>query len=109
MVSYGISDIRKKVTHTHELISTAYHEAGHTIYGLLHYMQINTVCIFEDKKYKRICGVTIFNYPIESCEVDDIELFNKLIRSEICINYAGLAAEKYYFKIISGSDKFPGY
>lgn len=104
----SIGDIRKKVTHTHELISTAYHEAGHTIYGLLHYMKVNMVHVFEDKKYKRICGFTHFNYPI-AIEVDDLELSKELMKAEICVNYAGLAAEKYHFKNVSGSDKFPGF
>jgi len=111
MVNNGagsIEDIRKKVTYTHELISTAYHEAGHTIYGLLHCMKVNMVHIFENKKSKRVCGFTHFNYPVAS-DVDDPELSQKLMKAEICLNYAGLAAEKYHFKNVSGSDRFPGY
>jgi len=106
--SGSIENIRKKVTHTHELISTAYHEAGHTIYGLLHYMKVNMVHIFEDKKSKRICGFTHFNYPM-AMEVEDSELSKALMKSDICVNYAGLVAEKYHFKNVSGSDKFPGF
>lgn len=106
--SGSIENIRKKVTHTHELISTAYHEAGHTIYGLLHHMKVDMVHIFEDKKSKRICGFTHFNYPI-AIEVEDSELSKELMKSDICVNYAGLVAEKYHFKNVSGSDKFPGF
>lgn len=106
--SGSIENIRKKVTHTHELISTAYHEAGHTVYGLLHHMKVDMVHIFEDKKSKRICGFTHFNYPVAN-EVDDPELSRELMKAEICVNYAGLAAEKYHFKNVSGSDNFPGF
>lgn len=104
----SIKNVRKKITHTHEVISTSYHEAGHTIYGLLHHMKVDMVYIFEDKKSKRICGFTHFNYPISN-EVNDYALCRELIKSEICINYAGLAAEKYHYKNVSGSDRFPGY
>lgn len=104
----SIDDIRRKVTYTHELISTAYHEAGHTIYGLLHHMKVEMVQVFEDKKSKRICGYTHFNYPF-AVEVDDSNLCYKLMKAEICVNYAGLAAERYHFKNVSGSDKFPAF
>lgn len=104
----SIQNIRKKMTHTHESISTAIHEAGHTVYGLLHHMKVSMVHIFEDKKTKRICGLTHFAYPI-SDEAEDPELAAAVLKSEICINYAGLVAEKHHFKIVSGSDKFPRF
>ncbi len=106
--SESIDDIRKKVTHTHELIMCCFHEAGHSIYGLLHHMKVDMVEVFEDKKTKRVCGMTYFNYPVAD-EVDDSDLKYQLMISEICVNYAGLAAEKYHFKNVSGSDKFPGF
>ena len=101
-----IGEIRKKVTKTHELISTAYHEAGHTVYALLHHMFVQSVCIFEDKKSKRIHGFTHYNSP-EVAKTEDLDLRNHLLINEIRLSYAGLTAEKYHFKSISGSDKFP--
>jgi hypothetical protein len=101
-----IGDIRKKVTKTHELISTAYHESGHTVYALLHHMRVQSVCIFEDKKSKRIHGFTHYDSP-EISTIKDFELRNTLILNEIKLSYAGLTAEKYHFKCITGSDKFP--
>ncbi len=102
----NIGDIRKKITKIHDLISTSYHEAGHTVYGLVHAMKVESVCVFQNKKNKRIEGFTHFDSPdIES--FNDTALISYLINSEICIRYAGLAAEKYHFKTISGSDKFP--
>lgn len=109
MVNKGtgsIVDFRKKITYIHELISTAYHEAGHTVYGLLHFMKIESVCVFENKKLKRIEGLTHFDSP-DLSQFNDPVLLNRLLHSEICFRYAGLTAEKYFFRSISGSDKFP--
>lgn len=102
----AIATIRKKFHKTHELISTSYHEAGHAIYGLLHYMNIGDVLVFEDKKSKRIHGFTHYE-PSELSKIEDSALFNDRLHAEICLSYAGLVAEKRHFKLISGSDKFP--
>jgi ATP-dependent Zn protease len=103
----SIGNIRKKFHETHELISTSYHESGHTIYGLIHNINISQVTVFEDKKSKRIHGFTYYNSIAPLTEIEDNELFNNRLFSEIGLSYAGLVAEKRYFKIISGSDKFP--
>jgi len=102
----SIGNIRKKFHYTHELISTAYHEAGHTVYGLLHHMNIDSVLVFEDKKSKRIHGFTHYD-PAELSEIQDANLFNDRLHAEICLSYAGLVAEKRSFKLLSGTDKFP--
>lgn len=102
----SIGNIRKKFHKTHELISTAYHEAGHTIYGVLHCMDIGSVLVFEDKKSKRIHGFTHYD-PALLSKIKDSSLFNDRLHAEICLSYAGLVAEKRHFKMISGSDKFP--
>lgn len=102
----SIGNIRKKFHQTHELISTSYHEAGHTVYGLLHMMDVGSVLVFEDKKSKRIHGFTHYN-PTDLANTQDISLFNDRLHAEICLSYAGLVAEKRHFKMISGSDKFP--
>lgn len=106
MNSSAINNIRKKFHETHELISTSYHEAGHTIYGLLHFMRIESVYVFEDKKSKRIEGFTHYNSPTIS-SIQDSVLFDNRLYAEIGLSYAGLIAEKHQFKMISGSDKFP--
>lgn len=102
----SIKDIRKKAYQVHELISTSYHEAGHTIYGLLHCMKIESVYVFEAPKSKRIEGFTHYNSPTLD-SIQDSTLLMDRIHAEIGLSYAGLAAEKRYFKISSGSDKFP--
>lgn len=103
----SISDIRKKVTKTHELISTAYHESGHVIYALLHFMKVSSVSVFEDKKFKRIHGATYYNLPNDLDTIQDPELLNVLARAEVGVGYAGLIAEKSLFKSISGSSQTP--
>lgn len=103
----SISEIRKKVTKTHEFISTSYHEAGHTIYALLNLMKVTSVSVYEDKKFKRIHGVTYYDSPKNIEEVQDPELQNTLVRAEIGVSYAGLIAEKSLFKSISGSQQTP--
>jgi hypothetical protein len=104
----SIREIRKKVTSTHECISTAYHEAGHAVFGLLSGVQVPSVCVFQNKKSKRWDGFTHYN-SIDLTEVEDAALLSQLLDIEIGIKYAGLVAERYHFKRISGSDKFPFY
>ncbi len=102
----SIGDFRKKVTKTYEFISTSYHEAGHTIYGLLHLMKIESVMVFEDKKHRRINGFTHYHSP-HLDKIEDGKVLNDRISAEIGLSYAGLVAEKHQFALASGSDKFP--
>ena|ERR1700723_37178 len=104
----SIEEIRKKVASTHECISTAYHESGHAIFSLLKKVQVSSVCIFQNKKTKRWDGFTSYNV-IELSEIQDQVQLNEALDIEIGIQYAGLVAERYHFKKISGSDKFPFY
>jgi hypothetical protein len=89
----------------YDSILTATHEAGHTVYGLLKGFKIDEVSICEEKN-KRISGSTDYQSPVIDT-LQDIDLVNMLIKSEVCIFYAGLIAERYFFQKISGSDKFP--
>jgi ATP-dependent Zn protease len=100
----SIGEVRKKVTKTYELITTSYHEAGHTIYALLSYMKVNSVYVFEHKMLKRIHGFT--QYESHDLDTDHV-FFDTLLEQEIGIIYAGLLAEKHHFKSISGTDQVP--
>lgn len=109
MVNHGagsITNLRKKVTKTHELITTSYHEAGHTIYGLLKFMKIGSVSIYHSNKSGIGEGYTNYESIIND-DISDPNLLNYLIKCEIGLDYSGLCAEKFYFKSICGSDKFP--
>lgn len=90
-----------KIINTHDFISTSYHEAGHTLYALLHFFKVESAKVFIDKQSKRVGGVTYYFFP--PCVDSDLNF----IKSEICLKYAGLVAERYHFKQVSGSDKFP--
>ncbi len=107
--SGSIAEIRKKVTKTHEFISTSYHEAGHTVYALLHLMRVSSVNVFENKKLKRVHGNTYYDYPSDFDEIQDPDLLNNLVRAEVGISYAGLIAEKTLFRSISGSRQTPTF
>jgi len=99
------NNTKDKIVYVYDLISTSYHEAGHTIYALLHFMNVLSVQIFPDE-YNRINGFT--NYEFISADYVHDQLLKKYaINSELSVSYAGLISEKYYFKTISGSNKFP--
>lgn len=111
MVNRGIgsaSDIRKKLSFNHELILTCYHEAGHTIAGLLNYLIISSVGIeLSDKKKTTDSGYTHFDYILDPEQTISYELNYKLLMSELKLNYGGLAAETIFYKDFCGSDKLP--
>ncbi len=107
MAIRGISDLRKKIAYTHGLISTAYHEAGHVVYGLLKGFKIDSVIIFENKNNKRIDGATYYSDPPFLENNTDFDIKQYFLREEVCLRYAGLVSEKCHFKKISGTDRFP--
>jgi hypothetical protein len=97
-------DILKKLSQNHELIFTSFHEAGHTICALLHYMSVPMVTISLTEH--RAEGYTHYNI-IEHQNIIDPEILNYFIISEINISYAGLVCEKILNKSLCGSDNFP--
>lgn len=92
----------------YDMILTSIHESAHVIYALLHGMHVESVQIFEHKKLKRINGYTVY-VAFDTSKVEDPALINILLMAEIGVKYAGLTAEKYHFKITSGSNAFPAY
>src|SRR5258708_40182470 len=97
----SLSSVRKKVTHTHELIGTSHHEAGHTIYALLHFMMVYSVRVFQNKKSKRIEGFTHFYPLVETHNLDASPLRDDRLNAEVGFYYAGLVSEKYQYKLHS--------
>ncbi|CAB4197059.1 hypothetical protein UFOVP1290_579 [uncultured Caudovirales phage] len=102
-----MDNARANISKLYDCIISAYHESGHVIYGLLHFMKVSSVNLFEDKKNKRIGGLCNYECAKDLSDIKDNSLFNEQLKYEICIKYAGLTAEKYHFRTISGSDKFP--
>ena len=105
MVKCANSTSIKKVITNYEKIFTSYHEAGHVIYGLLHYMNIELVLVTEDSSGE-IIGKTDYSV-LTIDDFSDLELRSKLIRFEIGMYYAGQLSEKIHYKHSSGSDKLP--
>lgn len=92
---------------TYVLIFTSYHEAGHVIYSLLHFIKVNSVLLYEYNRKTITCGETHIDTLINLDHVNDLGLFKYLLNSEICMYYSGLISEKNHYKNISGSNKFP--
>ncbi len=104
----GFTENARRKAQIHELITVSYHEAGHVIYGLLHFMKIDQAFLFESKTIKgRINGLTHFDSILNPGELFDSDLIAGRVNAEVCMHYAGLVAEKHLFKMTSGSDKFP--
>jgi hypothetical protein len=97
----------KKQSADYNLIATAFHEASHTIAGLLNYFIVNKVYISLDKEEEEVSvGDAETNY--HSIVISDDEYFRQyMLISELQMIYAGLIGEKIYYKDICGSSKFP--
>jgi len=104
-ISISKNVANNNVAFIHNLISTSYHEAGHTIYGLLHLARIESVQVMPFGKNK-VSGFTHFDF-LTASDVQSNDLLTYIVKSEICLIYAGLTAEKFHFKTISGSDTLP--
>lgn len=100
------NDSKKNLPNIHDWISTAYHEAGHAIYGLARGMEIPKVIIFKNHKVNMMEGLTYYTYPVAESFANK-KIQNYILQSEIGFFYAGLLAEKQFYKISTGSDKFP--
>src|SRR5665213_1312173 len=97
--------LTKKLSQDYELIFAAYHEAAHTICGLLFNMKIPDVFVIPSPKRGDDLGCT--HYEIIPDTFEDNELTKALQLSEINMFYAGLVAEKIHYKDVCGSDKYP--
>lgn len=94
-------NLRKKAFRAYELLSASYHEAGHTIYGLLEFIKIGSVSVNLNQKGAGN-GITYYETAFEE-DISDRFLFNFLILSEIKLSYSGFCSEKLFFKKISGT------
>lgn len=100
--------ISKKIANKFELMLTAFHEAGHTVYALLHFMNICSVRVFQDKSNKRFAGFTYYS-SLNIDKIEDNDLLLECLRAEIGLLYAGLITERYQYKLYFGSDRFPSF
>jgi hypothetical protein len=102
------SRVTDSMRYNFNMISTAYHEAGHAIFSLIHFMKVPLVMVFREKRTKKIGGWTSYDSLDESKFTDPL-VQSYLIDSEIGTWFAGAVAERNCFKILSGSNKYPYY
>lgn len=94
----------KKQSIDYSLIAAAHHEASHTIVSLLNLIQVSDVAVKIDGS--DAVGLTQF-YMYKNSIIEDQELLEILITSDLFVAYAGLQGEKLYYRDICGSSKFP--
>ncbi len=94
----------------YQKISTAYHEAAHSIFATLSFFKIDRVELKGNSpnttKYE-ICGLTSFYSPINY--VSSKSLKKKFANSEIIVNYSGVVGETVLFAEISGLKEAPSH
>lgn len=104
----SIYEIRRSFHKISDSLFTSYHEASHTIYGLLRLIKISEVSIYTNAKSKRIEGLTHFLSP-DLFLIKNNNLLTYWIYAEICFSYAGLSGEKILYKNLSGSNTLPAF
>jgi len=105
-----ISDLKKK-SWDYDLIAMAHHEAGHVVCALHNFMYVNDASVMTPNKKEGSTNFIIYGYYDEynDSTVEDQDLHKILLIFEIQTLYAGLIAEKMYYKDICGSHKFPNH
>lgn len=96
----------QKLSAEYDRIGTSYHEAGHVVSALLNYMYVSSVSIVHEE---RIGGTTYFLSLLETEKKSVVSkiLELKILEREILVRYAGLAAERFNYKNLCGSSKYP--
>lgn len=96
----------QKLSAEYDRIGTSYHEAGHVVSALLNYMYVSSVSIVHEE---RIGGTTYFLSLLDTEKKDMISknLELKILEKEIFVRYAGLVAERFNYKNLCGSSKYP--
>jgi ATP-dependent Zn protease len=99
----SLYSVIKKQSYDYELIAMAYHESGHAVCALHNFMKVYNVNVMTPKNQEGNTDCILYddNYT------DDEELVKVFLIFELQMTYAGLLAEKMYYKDICGSDKFP--
>jgi len=100
----SLSNIRKKQSYDYELIAQSYHESGHAVCALHNYMKVINVDVMNERSNND--GKTEY-LSIEIEELGEEDIQKAILYFDLQIYYAGLVAEKLYYKDICGSDQFP--
>jgi hypothetical protein len=103
-----LDSVKSKEAHHFEMLGTSFHEAGHTIYALLHFIIVWSVKIYTDKETQRVDGFT-HHMSLQIDKIQDPIVRAQYIQAELGMCYAGMVAEKYQYQLHSGSDKAPHF
>lgn len=105
-----ISDLKKK-SWDYDLIAMSHHESGHIICALHNFMYVHDANVMTPNKREGSTNFYAYGYfeEFNDSTVEDEELHKILLIFEIQTLYAGLIAEKMYYKDICGSNKFPNH
>ncbi len=111
-LSSNLGVITKKQSFDYELLSTCYHEAGHTVCGLFNLIKIDWVRVATLTKIKnkvtyKLDGDTTYVEIYDPTKAIDDEFRHLILMAELRMTYAGFVAEKIYYQDISGSNSFP--
>jgi hypothetical protein len=94
-----------KQSRDYERIASCYHEAGHCIIACLNLFKVDKVISvrIEDPLLNGNTELFAFDFVL----IKDKSLLDIIYICELQMWYAGLVAEKIYYKEICGSDHFP--
>lgn len=103
-----MNDVAKKQSLDYLMIAAAHHESAHTLIYLYNLIKVFNVSISSDREMIKFTGglaeyLLILDYDC----IEDIDLRNKLLTSELMGLYSGLLGEKAYYHDICGSQRFP--
>ncbi len=100
---------RSKLATEFAIITTAFHEAGHALAVLLNFGYVHFAALYVNKMItpNADLGKADYDGAADLDIVQDSELLNRLLMADIAIYQAGLAAEKLFYKDISGIEQLP--
>jgi len=99
---HKISDERKQ-NFDYNQIAMTFHESGHAICAINNLVYVFSINVMTPKNEEGLTSYYTFNEDY----ISDNDLKETIFTAELQTLYAGLIAEKIYYKDICGSDKFP--
>ncbi len=96
----------RKLGQVLEITACCFHESGHVLYGLLAHMKITSVSITYSDVVE---GTTYYLRVDEYLPTDKIDdsLVLPFAMDEVRMAYAGITAERLFYRDTCGSSKFP--
>lgn len=93
--------IKKIISKEYESILTSYHEAGHAVIGLLNYIKIDNICLFNKKD---VYGHSyFFSYKTNCSNINKKNYYKRQVQ----FYYGGMAAEQVFYNKCIGTYLLP--